>query len=451
MLICVFWDYNPKLVLSECLIYMEILAMNAHKSPSEFKRWLVVMTATTLFFYSFIQMNMLNPIGVDLMRIFNINARQFGTLSSMYFYGNFILLFPAGLLLDRFSVRRILLFALVLATAGMFVFAFSPNYTIAAISRFAYGLAGAFAFLSAIRLASRWFPPKKLALVSGCIVTFAMLGGMVAQAPMELLSEAFGWRSALIIFGILGVVLIFLVFVIVSDYPSDYQIVGGEKDIAKLGFWRSVRMVIFNRYNWIGGLYTTLMNLPIFLLGTLWGSMYLTQADMLSKVRAADVDSMIFFGTLVGSPLVGWISDKIKLRVAPMLVGAIVSLGLIFIIMYSMHLSFAILMILFFLLGLITATQVISYPTIAELNSPLVTGSAISIISLLLMASAFVLQPLFGWFMDMHWNHLMVRGIKIYALRDFRTALWILPIGFVISIVLSLLIKETRCTLQYKD
>jgi len=422
------------------------------QGPSEFKRWLVVMTATVLFFYTFIQMNMLNPIGMDLMRIFNINARQFGTLASMYFYGNFLLLFPAGLLLDRFSVRKILLFALILATVGMFVFAFSANYTVAAISRFAYGIAGSFGFLSAIRLASRWFPPKKLALVSGCIVTFAMLGGMVAQAPMELLSEAFGWRHALIIFGILGVVLICLVFIIVRDYPADYQVVGTEvKDISLLGFWRSVRMVVFNRYNWIGGLYTTLMNLPIFTLGTLWGSMYLTQADMLSKTQAAEVDSMIFFGTLVGSPLVGWISDKVKLRVAPMLVGAVVSLMLIFVIMYTLHLSFGILMVLFFLLGLITATQVIGYPTIAELNSPLVTGSAISIISLLLMASGFICQPLFGWFMDLHWNHLMIRGVRIYSLQDFRTALWMIPVGFFLSIGLSILIKETHCKLRYKD
>lgn len=420
------------------------------KSPSELQRWLVVMTSAVLFFYSFIQMNLMNPIGAELMHVFDINARQLGTLSSMYFYGNFILLFPAGLLLDRFSVRKIILFALVLATVGMFLFAFSTDYTVAAISRFAYGLAGAFGFLSAIRLASRWFPPKKLALVSGCIVTFAMLGGMVAQAPMELLTEAFGWRNASIIFGVLGIALILLVFIIVRDYPSDYKVEGGEKDISGLGFWRSVRMVVFNRYNWLGGLYTTLMNLPIFTLGVIWGSMYLTQVDLLSKTRAADVDSMIFFGTLVGAPLVGWLSDKVKLRVMPMFIGAVVSLALIFIIMYTLHLSFAVLMVLFFLLGLITATQVISYPTIAELNSPLVTGSAISIISLLLMASGFICQPLFGWLMDLRWNHLMVHGIKIYSLQNFRTALWIIPVGFIISIVLSLLIKETHCKLSYK-
>jgi len=429
-----------------------VQSVDKQQGPSEFRRWLVVMTATVLFFYTFIQMMMLNPISMEMMRVFNIDARQLGTLSSMYFYGNFLLLFPAGLLLDRFSVRKVLLFAISLATIGMFVFAASTNYTIASISRFVYGVAGAFGFLSAIRLASRWFPPRKLALVSGCIVTFAMLGGIVAQTPMELLSDTFGWRHASVVFGILGVVLVVLVFIIVRDYPSDYKIVGVETtDIATLGFWRSIKMVIFNRYNWIGGLYTTLMNLPVFLLGALWGSMYLEQTDVLTKMQAANVDAMIFFGTLIGAPLVGWISDKIKLRILPMFIGAVIALLLIFIIMFTLHLSYIILLLLFFLLGLITATQVLSYPTIAELNSPLVTGSAISIISILLMASAFVCQPMFGWLMDLRWNHLVVKGIKIYSLSDFRTALWIIPIGFAISIVLSLLIKETHGQLQYKE
>lgn len=421
------------------------------KSPSELRRWTVVMTATLLFFYTFIQMNMLNPIGTELMHVFNINARQFGTLSSMYFYGNFILLFPAGLLLDRFSVRKIVTLALICATVGIFIFAAANTYIVAAISRFTYGLAGAFAFLGAIRLASRWFPPEKLALASGCIVTLAMLGGIVAQTPMELLSATFGWRHATVIFGIVGIIFIILVWIIVRDYPSDYKIEDpAVKNISALGFWKSIRMVVFNHYNWLGGLYTTLINLPIFLLGALWGSMYLTQIDLLNRTQAANVDAMLFAGTLVGAPLVGWISDKIKLRVLPMFVGAIISLAVILVIIYAVHLSFPILMTLFFILGLITSTQVLSYPTITELNSPLVTGSAISIISLLLMASAFVCQPFFGWLMDLNWNHLTVHGFKVYSLRDFRTAMWIIPIGFILSIVVSVLIKETHCKMSYK-
>ena len=117
--------------------------------------------------------------------------------------------------------------------------------------------------------------------------------------------------------------------------------------------------------------------------------------------------------------------------------------------MYVLNLSYGTIMLLFFLIGFITSTQVLSYPTIAELNSPLITGSAISVVSLLIMASGFICQPLFGWLMDLRWNHVIVNNIPIYTLENFRFAIWIIPIGFILSIICSLLIKETHCVPQY--
>lgn len=431
----------------------EKILQRSKKDPSAFHAWLVLIAASLMFFYTFIQMNMLNPIDSIIMHDFHFNASHLGSMSSMYFYGNFLLLFPAGLLLDRFSPRKILFVALLVASISMFTFAYSTTFWGASISRVFQGFSGSFAFLGAIRVVSRWFPPKKLALASGCIVTLAMLGGMVAQTPIASLSIAIGWRHTLMWFGVLGVILTVFEWIIVRDYPSNYALssASGAKDISSLGFWRSIRMVVGNRYNWLGGLYTTLMNLPIFVLGALWAGMYLTQTHHLTTMQASDVSAELFFGTLIGSPLIGWISDKLGRRVLPMIVGALFSIVIVLLIIYLLHLSFVVLMVLFFLLGLITSTQVLSYPAITELNSPLVTGSAISIISLLLMASGFISQPLFGWLLDLHWRHLIIHHIAIYSLSNFRMAMWILPIGFIASFVFAFFIKETYCQLQYKD
>ena len=433
------------------------MAMNffrsSQKDPSAFHAWLVLIAASFMFFYTFIQMMMLNPIDSVLMNTFHLNASHLGTMSSMYFYGNFLLLFPAGLLLDRFSPRKILFLALLVASFSMFTFAYSTTFWAASISRLIQGFCGSFAFLGAIRIVSRWFSPKKLALASGSVVTLAMLGGIVAQTPIASLSITIGWRHTLIWFGFLGLILTVLEWVIVRDYPSNYVLSkhAAEKDIATLGFWRSIRMVVGNRYNWLGGLYTTFMNLPIFTIGALWGGMYLTQTHHLSTIQASGVSAELFFGTLIGAPLVGWISDKLGRRVFPMIVGALLSVIIILLIIYLLQLSFVLLMILFFLLGLISSTQVLSYPAIAELNSPLVTGSAISVISLLLMASGFIAQPLFGWLLDLHWKHTIVHHIAIYSSGNFRSAMWMIPIGFIAALVITFFLKETYCKLQYKE
>ncbi len=426
----------------------------SNKEPSAFHQWLVLVAASLMFFYSFVQMNMLNPIGSTLMHSFSISAVQLGGLSAMYFYGNFLLIFPAGLLLDRFSPRKILFLSLLIASISMFTFAYSTSLLTADLSRFISGLCGSFAFLGAIRIVSRWFPPKKLALASGMVITLAMLGGMVAQTPIAALSEFVGWRHTLMLFGLLGLVLTFITLFVVRDYPPHYHLSkkdAGAKDISSLGFWHSIRMVISNRFNWLAGLYTTLMNLPIFVLGGLWATMYLTQAHHLTTIQASEVAAELFFGTLIGSPLIGWVSDKLKRRILPMIVGAMSSLLIVFVIIYVPNLSFVSLLVLFFVLGLVTSTQVLSYPAVAELNSPLVTGSAISVVSMLIMASGFIAQPLFGWLLDLHWNNLIVHHVAIYSLLDFREAMWIIPIGFIASFVIAFFIKETRCQMQFKD
>lgn len=422
------------------------------RSSSMFRAWLVLVAASFLFFYTFIQMNMLNPIDAVLMKQFQLSAASLGTMSAMYFYGNFLLLFPAGLILDRISPRKVAFFAILIASITMITFAHANTYLGLCVSRFIQGSCGSFGFLSAIRIVSRWFPPKKLALASGVIVTFAMLGGMVAQEPVAELTQLMGWREALLVFAGLGFVLMILEWLIVRDYAAGYQTEDdAHHTIEALGLWRSIRMVVLNRYNWFGGFYTTLMNLPIFVLGALWGDLYLTQAQQLSTLHASEVTSQLFFGTLIGAPLVGWISDKMKRRIMPMFFGAILSLAIIVVIIYTFHLSFSALLIMFFLLGLITSTQVLSYPTIAELNSPLVTSSAISVISLLLMASGFVAQPIFGWLLDLKWSHEVVNNVAIYSVADFRTAMWMLPLGFILSIFVSLMIKETRCQFAYEE
>src|SRR5262249_15058190 len=163
-------------------------------TQSRFSPWIVCFSAALFFFFIFMQVNMFNAITPALMHEFSLSAAQVGHISATYFYATLIFLFPAGMILYRFSTRWTILLAFTLGVVGTYISSFTHHVEIIEWCRFIIGIAGSFCLISCIRLASRWFPPQRLALVIGLIITLAMMGGMLAQTPMTLLTDTLGWR-----------------------------------------------------------------------------------------------------------------------------------------------------------------------------------------------------------------------------------------------------------------
>lgn len=414
--------------------------------------WAVTLTASLFFFYEFIQMNLFNAINLQLREAFHLNAVELGQLFSMYFYANFLCLFPAGNLLDRFSTKKLLIFAICLCTLGTFFFAIATQYWLAAAGRFMVGAGASFCFLSCIRIASRWFSPHQMAFVTGIVVTMAMLGGLVAQTPFALLTEYLGsWRHALLLNVGLGVAILLATISIVQDRPPNTheKAKADQAHLQQLGLWRCIKLAALNPQNWFGGLYTALMNLPVFVLGGLWGILYLTQVHHLTTNQASYATTTFFVGVIFGCPFFGWLSDHLERRVFPMIIGAIFSLLVMGVLMYVPGLSLLTIIFLFFLIGFVTSSQVLTYPAIAELNPIYLTSTAVSIDSLCIMASGFIVPPLFGWLMEHNSpQHAIVNGVTVYTAQDFSGAMLIMPISFILALIITAFMRETYCKSQ---
>ena len=405
--------------------------------------WLVCMSAALFFFYAFIQMNMFNALGPQLLTHLQLTTTQLGNLSANYFYAYVLMLFPAGIILDNFSVRRVILITMSLCIISTLLFAFSSSYHQALACRFLTGLGAAFTLLAAIRLATRWFPARKMAFVIGCVVTMAMLGGTLAQTPLTLIADDFGWRHMLLLNALFGVVLLAIIGVFVRDYPANQR---PDKDasVKHIGLFAAIGQVIRNAQNWWAGLYTSLMNLPILLLGAVWGGLYLTQADHLSRTNASLVVSMLFFGAIIGSPLVGWLSDRLGKRCVLMQYGAVLSFALVLVLMYIPHLLWFELMVIFLLLGVITSTQVLSYPLVAESNCSSVVGTAEGLSAVLIMSGGF-LQPLFGYLLQYHAAH-PGSAHALYTASQLQHAMLIFPCAFLLSFFVAFLLRDVQRT-----
>lgn len=412
---------------------------------ASWRPWVVGLSSALFFFYVFIQVNMFNAISPALIRAFGVSAQQLGQISASYFYGNVLLLFAAGIILDRMSTRRLILIAFSVCMVGTLLFSFANGFWSAWLSRLLVGMGGAFCFLSSVRIVSRWFPPRRMALVIGLIVTMAMIGGMLAQTPLTLLTDYLGWRQALWVDVAFGAVVLAMIMMFVKDAPPGYDFNKEKHHTSQLSLGGSIKLVLKRGQNWYAGLYTSLVNLPVMLLGAMWGGLYLVEVAHLSRAAAGTVTMMIFVGMIFGSPFFGWLSDRMRLRKPAMLVGAIATLLVLCLIIYGQHWSYSSLIVLFLCLGFASGAQVLGYPVVAESNSLSLTGTAEGMASTLIMAGGFT-QPLFGWIMDLGWQHQYAANhIPIYGQAVFQHALLIMPAAAFISILLCLVLKETHC------
>jgi len=414
-----------------------------------FTPWLVCFVAAAYFFYEFIQMNMFNAISSELMRSFNITGVNLSKMSSVYFYADVLFLFPAGIILDRVSTRSVILSALGLCVISSFLFASAHQLWFAIACHFAAGIGNAFCLLSCLMLASRWFPPTRLALVTGLIVTFAMAGGAIAQTPLEVLTSHVGWRVALMLNGIMGAGIWILNWLYVYDRPldpaRDYSKNFQAETVPTLRLLPSIKLAISNRQNWWAGLYTCFLNLPLMVLGGLWGSLYLQQTHHFSPQNAATVSSMLFLGTIAGSPAFGAMSDGMRRRRFPMILGATLSLIFTLMMIYLPNLSLLNALIVFFMVGFFTSSQVLSYPLITENNNRVVTGTSIGVASVIIMGGAGLAQQVFGHIIDYFWDKVTVNGVPQYTPAAYHAAMMIFPVTLIIGLMCALLIRETFC------
>ena len=428
------------------------MTINSSTSPEintqhhpRFLKWVICFSASLFFLYDFIQMSMMNAIHDTLQSTFALTDTQFGLLSSYYNFATVAFLLPCGALLDRFSARKILLFAMMLCVIMTFALSQATAFEHIVICRILVGATGAFCFLSAVVLCSRWFPSTQMGLVSSLIVSMAFLGGYLANGPFHYMLNNIGlnWQQAVFYDACLGVVLWLIMFFVLKDTPQHKYLKPEAQSQSLKATLNAFKKAGSNPQNWKCGLYTSLMNIYIFVMAATWGKVVLTQLHGLSDAQALSCTGIIFIGAILGGPMIGRLSDHLALRKMPMQWGALVSLGLSLLLMvqwgsmFSIDTTYWIIKSTCFLIGVTTCAQILSYPMIIESNPSDIVGTSESISSILIMGIGAMSLPLFGWVLDHPFTPLL------YWLNNYQQAYLLIPITFVLAWFITLKLRET--------
>lgn len=100
--------------------------------------WIVLLVFLIFFVISFLT-NILGPLIPDIINGFRISLGLAGFLPFAFFAAYGVMSIPAGLLLERFHEKPVMIAAFAAAFAGSLLFATAPRYEIALVSLFLIG------------------------------------------------------------------------------------------------------------------------------------------------------------------------------------------------------------------------------------------------------------------------------------------------------------------------
>jgi MFS family permease len=164
----------------------------------------------------------------------------------------------------------------------------------------------------------------------------------------------------------------------------------------------------------------------------------------LPRTTAAAVTSLIFAGWGIGAPTIGWLSDRIGRRKAPMLICAAIAGALLAVVIFGPRLPIWLLGTVLALHGATAAAMVLSFALVKERNAPGASSAAMGVVNTFVVGSGALLQPLIGLLLDLGWAGASLDGARVYAPETFATALAILPLLFVLALLAGASVREVR-------
>ena len=415
--------------------------MNAHYTkfcqPGRLNAYIIFLLAASFYLYEFVLQVAPSVMADSMMQTFHVGAAGFGIVSAFYFYAYAPMQLPAGLLFDRYGPRKLMTFALILCAVGSFFFASTDSLYTAALGRFLIGIGSAFSFIGVLVLVSRWFPPQQFALLAGIAQLMSSVGAMFGEVPLAALTERVGWRSASFLLAIVGLCLALLLWLFIRDYPHQPTQTPSKRQFKDE--WRRLTTICSRSYTWKTGAYACTIWTPIAVFGALWGVPYLQQKYQIDLLVASSLCSMIWLGIGMGSPLLGWVSDRISSRRTALLISAIFGLFATIFLLYVPNVSMSWMYLILFILGLGASGQTVSFAVVKDNNPPELVGTASGFNNLSVLIGGAIFQPLVGLFLQYHDGCSRVQSsasVHVYTLASYNKALFVMPCCYFLSIIL---------------
>ncbi len=388
-------------------------------------RWVVL--AVYMYIAALTQLYWLNFAAIDtfIEERFSITASTVMWFTLVFPLVQVLLSMPAGMVIDKKGFKYgVGIGALFTGVFAMLRLVNIDSFTVLLISQIGIAIGQPFVLNGITKLVVTWFPQKEEATAVGLGSLALLVGMMVVLGATPALVQYLGFKTMLLIYGILGLLGILLFFSLVKPHPATPpREIEVQQEITG---WQGIKHILKMRDFVILG-FVALIGIGVFNGLATWLEKILNELHQIPMTDAGIISAILILSGILGCIIIPLISDKIMRRKPFLLLAAAV--GTVCIIALMMAKGYAANMVNGIFLGffLISALPIMLTMS-AEITGARFAGISVGYLQLLGNAAAVAIVP------------------TMESLRSI-TGQYILPLAFIagllgIAFILAIVIKE---------
>ena len=228
---------------------------------------------------------------------------------------------PAGLLLDRFGSKALILSGAAIMASGQLLLASTESLPAAVAARAVVGLGDAVTFISVLRLVPYWFSPRQVPLVTQLTGICGQLGQVLSAVPFFALLASAGWTTAYVSVAAIGVLSMALTLALVKDTPNGPALPVHTTSIRET--LTSVKTVWLRPGTRLGFFTHMGTQFSVTVFALMWGVPYLTEAQGLSTAAAGGLLTISVIAAISSGIVVGIFTGRWPHRRSRLVLGII--------------------------------------------------------------------------------------------------------------------------------
>lgn len=383
------------------------------------------LCAAFFYAYQYVLRVMPNVLKESIYDTFCFNDVTYGQFAGFWYIGYALSHIPFGILLDRYSIKKILPLSILLCVAGMLPLVQGENWIMPVLGRFLLGIGSTGATLGMFKIIRLYIDHQYFTRVLSFTCIIGVLGAIFGSYPVYVLLKIVDWKDVVYIICLVGVVLAFASYFLLDNHVYAQQ----------MSVWKMLKKLLSDKSLWVISLGAGLFAGPLEGFADAWSMESLVVIYQVSRDVASQATSLIFMGFIVGLLFISYCIDWIGSLKTTIVCGILMFASFLWLLSGTVpaYLLTANLIVL----GAFSAYQVSAIYAAINLYSHEYTGLITAFFNMIMMIFGALFHTIIGSCIYQFGLHApMIDGVCRYQETVYQKGLIVIPIMILIGIML---------------